>query len=380
MIPYGKQSIDDDDINEVVKVLQSDWLTTGPLISQFEKAVCNFTGAQHGIAVSNGTAALHCAAFAAGIKEGDEVIVTPFTFAASANVILYQKAVPVFADIDRNTLLLNPDNVRKCITNRTRAVIAVDYAGQPCAYDKLRTICDEHNLTLISDSCHSIGATLNGRPVTEYADLTAYSFHPVKHFTTGEGGMVVTNNKKLAEQAKKFRNHGIEEDLETRTKEGTWFYKMTELGYNYRLTDIQCALGISQIKKLPDWIKKRKKIASKYNLAFNGHPALNKITVKKGAEHVYHLYVIKLKDHYSINKREKLFEAFRKAGIGVNVHYLPVHLHPYYKKHLNTRKGMFPIAENASERILSLPMYSSLKDEEIKTVIETTLKLLKEVL
>ena len=256
MIPYGKQSIDNEDLDSVIEVLKSDWLTTGPKIEEFERSFSNYVGSKFSIALNSGTAALHSVMYAIGIKNGDEVIVPTMTFAATANCILYQNGTPIFADVNEDTLLLDPSDVEKKISSKTKAIIAVDYAGHPVDYDALHYIAKKHNIYLISDSCHAIGGKYKGREVGSIADFSTFSFHPVKNMTTGEGGMVTTNNQKLAQKIKTFRNHGITSDHRERAENGSWFYEMDDLGYNYRITDFQCALGISQLKKLPDWIKK----------------------------------------------------------------------------------------------------------------------------
>ena len=373
MIPYGKQSIDKSDIDAVIEVLQSDFITTGPKVSEFEKAVCDFTGAKFAVAVSSGTAALHCAMFAAGIREGDEVIVTPMTFAASSNAILYCGGTPVFADVLPESLLLDPVEVVKKITKKTKAVVAVDYSGQPCDYDALRGICSKHGILLISDACHSLGGDYKKCKVGTLADMTVLSFHPVKHITTGEGGMILTDNADFAEKMRVFRGHGITTDYRQREENGAWFYEMEYLGYNYRITDFQCALGISQLKKLPGWIKKRQEIALEYDNAFKNDPSIIPIKKSPDISHAYHLYVVKIEK----GDRNRIFTELRNAGIGVNVHYIPVHLHPYYKKTFGTAEGLCPVAENAFRKIVSLPMFPCLKNEDLEYVINTVKELLK---
>lgn len=370
MIPYARQSVDEEDIQGVVEVLRSDWLTTGPMVERFEQAVGDFVGAKHAVAVSNGTAALHAAMAAASIGPGDEVIVPTMTFAATANAVVFQGGHPVFIDVLPNTLLVDPSEAEAKITSRTRAIIAVDYAGQPCEYDALRAIADKHGVSLVADACHSLGAEYKRRKVGTLADLTVFSFHPVKHITTGEGGMVVTDNVEYAEKMRRFRNHGISTDHRQRAKDSTWFYEMTDLGYNYRLTDFQCALGVSQLRKLPDWIKRRREIAREYDLAFAQSPAIKPLVASADIKHSYHLYVVKLEEAQLEGRRASAFEALRQEGIGVNVHYIPVHLHPFYCEHFGTRPGMCPVAEEAYERILSLPIFPTMKDQEVKEVIE----------
>ena len=324
-LPYGRQSIDEEDIRAVVDVLRSDWLTTGPAVDRFEADVCAYVGAAHGVAMSSGTAALHAAMFALGIGKGDEVIVTPMTFAASANCILYQGGTPVFADVEADTLLLDPAAVEAAVTPHTRAIIAVDYAGQPCDWDALRAIADKHHLALVADSCHALGASYKGRKAGTLADISVFSFHPVKHITTGEGGMAVTQDAALAQRMRAFRGHGITTTASQREKSGAWFYEMTDLGYNYRITDFQCALGSSQIKKLDGWIDKRNRLAHAYDAALAGQDAIRPLTRREEVRHAYHLYVARTPD------RDALFQRLRANGIGVNVHYVPVHLHPFYQ-------------------------------------------------
>ncbi len=375
-IPYGRQTIDEDDIQAVVEVLQSDYLTTGPKVEEFEAAICQYTGAKYGVAVSSGTAALHSAMFALGIGPGDEVIVPPITFSATANCVLYQGGTPVFADIDPDTLLIDPVEVKNKITPQTKAIIAVDYAGQPCDYDQLREICDKHGLKLVADACHSLGAQYKGRKAGTLADLTVFSFHPVKHITTGEGGMVVTDDPETVDKIRMFRNHGITRDPalfkhppipSSSHTPPSWYYEMLELGYNYRITDIQCALGISQLKKLPQWIKKRQEIAKFYDDSFEGISSIEPLTVRDNIIHAYHLYVIKLQT----KNRDTVFNELRNAGIGVNVHYIPVHLHPFYRKHLGTGYGLCPGAESVYKNILTLPVFQALLKNQQDLVIKT---------
>ncbi|MCP4179647.1 MAG: UDP-4-amino-4,6-dideoxy-N-acetyl-beta-L-altrosamine transaminase [bacterium] len=369
MIPYGRQNIDDDDIQAVIDVLNSDWLTTGPKVDEFEEAISSYVNAQYTTVVSNGTAALHCAMFAAGIQEGDEVIVSPMTFVATCNAILYMKAKPVFVDIKEDTLLIDTDKIEEKITNKTKAILSIDYAGQPCDYDSIRNICNQYGLTHISDSCHAIGAEYKNEKIGSIADLTCFSFHPVKHITTGEGGAITTNNPKFNEQLHMFRNHGITTDHRQRVKRGRWFYEMTELGFNYRISDIQCALGISQLKKLPLGLKKRNEIAKKYDKTFR-NTKIELLLNKTNILNAYHLYVVK------VANRNNIFTKLREAGIGVNIHYIPVYLHPYYQK-LGYAKGISPIAEIVYKQILSLPIYPSLTKKEQVYIINNIIKLTK---
>lgn len=365
-MPYGHQIIDDDDIAAVVRALHSDWLTTGPAVERFEADVCAFTGIGHAVAVCNGTAALHTAAHALGIGPGDEVVVTPMTFAASANCVLYCGATPVFADVDPETLLLDPAVTEAVITPRTRAIIAVDYAGQPCDWGALRALADRHRLALVADACHSIGGMDKGRRVGTLADVTVFSFHPVKHVTTGEGGMCVTGDANLAQRMRSFRNHGITTDARQREKAGGWFYEMTELGFNYRITDIQCALGSSQLKKLPLWLKRRRELAATYDAALAGS-SVRPLARRMDAKHAYHLYVVRHPE------RDEAFKGLRANGIGVNVHYVPVHLHPFYRERLGTREGMCPEAESAYREILTLPLWPGMDEADVARVVRHVL-------
>lgn len=368
-IPYGKQYIDEDDVKAVSETLLADFLTTGPKIGEFESSVADFCGATHGIAVANGTAALHAAMFALDIGPGDEVIVPPMTFAASANCVLYMGATPVFADVDPNTLLLDPAKAAKAVTPRTKAIIGVDYAGQPCDWTALRLLADQHNLALVADSCHALGATLSGVMVGTLADMSIFSFHPVKHVATGEGGMILTEDDTLASRLKLFRNHGITTNARSREEAGAWFYEMTALGYNYRMTDIQAALGVSQMTKLPDFLTQRRDIAKQYDERFSG-TQVSPLRCRQDVEHAYHLYVVQ------IPRRDEVYKALRAAGIFAQVHYIPVHLHPYYRDHLGTKPGLCPVAEAAFENILSIPMYPKLTDEELDYVATTLLELI----
>lgn len=364
LIPYGRQSVDESDIEAVVAVLRSDWLTTGPLVERFERAVADFVGVAEGVAVSSGTAALHAAMHAIGVGPGDEVIVPPMTFAATANAVVYQGGTPVFADVDPTTLLLDPARVEEKLGPRTRAIIAVDYAGQPADYRALRTICRRHGLILVADACHSLGAGDSNGLCGTLADLSVFSFHPVKPITTGEGGMVVTDNAGFAQRMRRFRNHGILTDHHQRLERGAWFYEMVELGCNYRLTDIQCALGLSQLAHLRPWLERRRQMAAYYDAAFQDTP-IRPIQVRPGATHGYHLYVVQ------VPERDRVFAALRDLGIGVNVHYIPAHLHPYYRQRFATNEGLCPVAESAYRRILSLPIFPGLGETDLARIAET---------
>ena len=377
IIPYGRQWIDADDIAAVGEVLRSDWLTTGPKVPEFERAMALYAAANYAVAVSSGTAALHGAMFALGIGPGHEVIVPTMTFAASANCVVYQRGVPVFADVAPDTLLLDPQDVERKITPQTKAIIAVDYAGQPCDYDALKEIANRYELSLVADACHSLGATYRGRSVGSLADLSVFSFHPVKHITTGEGGMITTDNEEYANRLRIFRNHGITSDHRQREAQGSWFYEMVDLGYNYRITDFQCALGMSQLQKLPRWLERRQEIARIYGEAFAGVKGIKPLAVTSDIRHAYHLYVVRINQEETAIGRGEIYQALRSQGIGVNVHYIPVHLHPFYQNRFGTCRGLCPIAESAYEQILSLPMYPAMTDEDLMIVINTIRSLIE---
>jgi len=384
MIPYGKQYIDEDDIKAVVEVLKSDWLTTGPKVKEFEQAVAEYVGAKHAVAVSSGTAALHAAMYALGIGLGDEVIVPPMTFAATANCVVFQEGHPVFTDVDPDTLLIDPAKVEEKITEKTKAIIGVDYAGQPCDWDRLREIADRYKLRLMADGCHALGAECKGEKVGAIADMTVFSFHPVKHITTGEGGMITTDDAGLAERTRLFRNHGITRDpkcfssltsdLRPLTSDSSWFYEMADLGYNYRLTDIQCALGLRQLKKLPDFLARRREIAKIYDGAFGALEEISALAVRDDVLHAYHLYVVGVSTDKCQGDRAQIFKKLHENGIGVNVHYIPVHLHPFYQNHFGTGSGLCPIAEEAYEQIISLPMFPGMTDDDVEEVTNAVKK------
>lgn len=369
LLPYGRQTIDEADIAAVVEVLNSDWLTTGPKVAEFEQAFADFVGAREAVAVSNGTAALHAAMYALNIGPGDEVIVPAITFAASANCVVYQGGTPVFADVTPDTLLIDPVDVAAKITPRTRAIMAVDYAGHPCDYDALRTLADQHGLALVADACHALGGSYKGCPVGSLADLSTFSLHPVKPISTGEGGVITTNNPELAQRMCVFRNHGITTDHRQREQQGSWFYEMVDLGYNYRLTDVQCALGLSQLRKLPEWVRVRRAIAHAYDTAFANLPVIRPLAIRPDCVHAYHLYVIRFDLLALATSRAELFAELRAEGIGVNVHYIPVYLHPFYQQRFNMRPGLCPQAEAAYDEIVSLPIFPSMTGQDVADVV-----------
>lgn len=367
MIPYGRQTIEEDDVQAVVDVLRSDYLTTGPKIAEFEKMVADYVGAKYAVAISNGTSALHAACFAAGIQAGDEVITTPLTFAASSNCVLYCGGTPVFADVDPKTYNIDPEDIRRKITDKTKAIIAVHLAGQPCDMDEIHKIAKEHDLLVIEDGAHALGSVYKGKKVGTLSDMTTFSFHPVKPITTGEGGMIVTDNEEFYQKMMLFRSHGItrEENLMTRN-DGPWFYQQLDLGYNYRITDIQCALGCSQMKKLDRFLARRKEIVARYNEAFADCENIITPYQLPETESGWHLYIVQVKNC----DRRKVFEALREQGIAVNVHYIPVYMHPYYQEH-GYKDVHCKNAEEIYSHIISLPLYPTLTEEEQQYVIET---------
>ncbi len=369
-LPYGKQQISEDDIQAVCDVLRSDFLTTGPVVERFEQQVAAYTHTRYGVAVNSGTAALHAAMNALGIGPGDEVIVPPITFAATANAVVYQGGTPVFADVDSDTLLIDPDEVEAKITSNTRAVVAVDYAGQMCDYPRLKKITQKYGLSLVSDACHAIGGSFEGHPAGSLADMSIFSFHPVKGMTTGEGGMVVTNDLSYAQQMRQFRSHGINRDFQTRQASDSWVYEIRDLGYNYRLTDFQCALGISQLKQLDVWIDRRNEIATEYDRYFSDHEGILPLKKQEGIRHAYHLYVVKVDFNRFGVSRADLFSKMNKSQIHLNVHYIPVHLHPFYTRNMATYKGMCPVSEQVYEEIVSIPVFPGMQHQDIDRVCQ----------
>jgi perosamine synthetase len=369
MIPYGKQTIDKRDIDAVLKVFEeNEMLTTGKYVPEFEKKVCEYVGCKYALAVNSGTAALHLATFAIDIKEDDEVIVPAISFVASANCVLYQRGKPVFCDINPDTLCIDVNKIEKLITNKTKAIIMVDMCGQPCDYDKIREIANKYNLLLIQDAAHSIGATYKGNKVGSYADITCFSFHPVKNITTCEGGMMVTNNETFYKRGLAFRTHGISRDFKEREKQNTHYYEMQCLGFNYRIPDVLCALGIEQLKRLDEFVKRRNEIANLYNEGFKNNNCIQPLVCDSNCYSAYHIYVIKLDTEKLGKSRDEIFKELKSQGIGVNVHYMPIYLHPYYES-LGYKKGLCPEAENVYEKMITIPIYPLLDDENIQFVI-----------
>ena len=372
-LPYGRQTVDESDIQAVVEALRSSHLTTGPRVSRFEEEFASVVGARHAVAVSSGTAALHAAAFAAGIQPGTEAITTPLTFAATANCVRYLGGAVVFADVRPDTLTIDPEAVERSVTSATRAILAVDFAGQPADLDPLLEAARRRGLMLIEDACHALGATYRDRPVGSIADLSIFSFHPVKHVTSGEGGMVTTQDAGLAERVRMFRNHGITVDYRARERTASWEYAIEALGFNYRLTDIQSARGTSQLRKLDRWVARRRAIAREYGRAFDGMAELTPVGCAADRSSSWHLYPVCLNLERLRAGRREIFEALQAENIGVNVHYIPVPWHPYYQR-LGYRKGSWPAAESAYERLLSLPIFPAMTDEDVADVITAVRK------
>lgn len=368
MLPYARQSIDDDDILAVDAVLKSNWLTTGPKVVEFEGVVARYTGATEAVAVNTGTAALHAAMWAARIGPGDEVIVPAISFVASANCVLYVGATPVFADLSPDTLNIDPEDVLRKLTPRTKAILVVDFAGHPCDHDALRAIADQRGLIVIEDAAHSLGATYKGRQVGALQDITTLSFHPVKQVTTGEGGMVLTDDAAIAKRVRSFRHHGIDVDLHARNKTNSWEYDIVDLGFNYRLPDINCALGVSQLAKSDRWLERRRAIAGRYQEALHGVPMLQLPEQRADCISAWHLYVVRLNLDTITASRSQVFAALRAENIGVNVHYIPIPWMTHYAN-LGYKRGQWPVAEREYERAISLPMYPGMTDQDLADVV-----------
>ena len=373
---YGKQRIDERDVEAVSEVLTSAFLTTGPKVDEFERKIAEYVGVRFGVAVANGTAALHLATFAAGIEPGDEVLVPTMTFAASSNCVLYCKGIPVFVDIDPQTYNIDIGDIERKITNKTKAIIPVDYTGQSVKIDEIMEIAKKHNLIVIEDGAHSLGGEYKGKKIGSKADMTMFSFHPVKPITTAEGGIIVTDNEEYYTKMKLFRSHGItrEESLLLKN-EGPWYYEQQLLGYNYRLTDVQGALGISQMDKLDSFIKRRREIVGFYNEQFAGMEEIKTPYEVEESNSGWHLYVIRLNLKTLTTGRREIFDALQKENIGVNVHYIPVHYHPYYQK-LGYEKGITPEAEKLYEEMITLPLHPNMSDEDAQDVVEAVKKVI----
>lgn len=376
-LSYGRQWVTEEDIQTVIQTLQSPFLTQGPKIKEFEEKIAKSVGAKYAVAFSNGTAALHGACYAARISSGDEVITTPMTFAASANCVRYCRGTVVFADIRPDTYNIDPEKVRSLISDRTKAIIPVDFTGQPADMQEIMSIAKEHDLVVIEDAAHSLGAIYQGEQVGNIADMTMFSFHPVKHITTGEGGIITTNSEEFYQRLLLFRSHGItrEQALLQKPSEGPWYYEMLELGFNYRMTDIQAALGITQLTRLDEYVARRREIADKYNRHFGEHSAITVPYQLSDRESSWHLYVIQLKLDHLMATRKTIYESLLAENIGVNVHYIPVHFHPYYQQ-LGFEKGLAPVSEALYEKIITLPLFPAMTDQDVEDVVVAVEKVL----
>lgn len=369
-IPYTKHDITEEDIDASVKALKSDWIATGPKIKEFENVFSNFIGCKYSIAVSSCTAALDLSLKVLGLPKGSEVITTPFTFVATSNSILYNNLKPVFCDIDHETFNIDPKQIEEKITDNTKAILCVDYAGQPCEYDRISNICKKNGLILLEDAAHAIGAEFDGKKVGRIAKLTSFSMHATKNITTGEGGVITTDDKNLFKNLLMLRSHGIDSDALTRKKQAKWEYDMKVLGYNYRMTDFQCAIGIEQMKRASQIIERRKTISDFYTREFSSSQEIITPRLHKKAKSAWHLYTILLEN---IN-RNRFYKFLRQKGIGANVHYIPVYRHSYYKKLFNFRPEEFPITEDTFKRILTLPLYQKMTDQDAQRVAKTVLE------
>ena len=392
-IPYARQSLTEDDIAAVVDVLRGNWLTQGPNIVAFEEAVAKRVGADFAVAVATGTAALHCACYAAGVGPGDNIITSPITFAASGNCALYLGADVKFVDIRPDTYCLDPEKLEAAITPETKAIVPIDYTGQPCDIDPINEIAKRHGIAVIQDSAHALGAEYKSSPVGALSDMSIFSFHPVKHIAMGEGGLVATNDEELAARIRLFRTHGISNEPsmmqlqdqaadrasdKTRDMNGPekapWYYEMQALGFNYRITDIQCALGTSQLKKLDKFLQRRREIASAYNDAFSQSPLLTIPFQEADRQSAWHLYMLRLNLDKMTKTRRQVFDDLRSSGIGVHVHYIPVHLLPYYRHRYGHGRGDFPEAESYYDSALTIPMFPAMTDDEVDRVISTVIE------
>ncbi|MBA7506954.1 UDP-4-amino-4-deoxy-L-arabinose--oxoglutarate aminotransferase [subsurface metagenome] len=377
-LPYGHQSIDEKEINEVIDSLKSNWITTGPKMRSFEENFKKYIGSKFAVAVNSGTAALHISTSSINIKPGDEVITTPLTFVASANCVVYRGGTPIFADIKKNTYNIDPEEVKSKITSKTKALIPVHFAGQPCDMDEISEIAKENDLIVIEDAAHAIDAKYKGKKIGTLSDLTIFSFHPVKNMTTAEGGMVTTNDDNLYEKLLMFRTHGISKDAQKRFgKSGGYYYDMQYLGFRYNLSELHASLGIHQLAKLESFQKRRREVVKIYNKELKNIEELSIPFVKKDVKHSWHLYVIQLNLEKLRVDRDYIFKALREENIGVNVHYIPVHYHSYYQNKFGLKKGILPNVERLYPRLLTIPLFHSMSDDDVYDVINALEKILK---
>lgn len=382
-IPYGKQSITRKDIRAMADVFQTDWITQGPKVGEFEKAVAKYVGARYAVAVSNGTAALHIACLAAGLKKGDEAVTTPITFLATPNSVIYSGAKPVFADIDIDTVNITPSTIKERITTRTKAVLPVHFAGLPCDMPGIYKLARKKGLTVIEDACHCLGGKYRSGNQwvkvgsCKHSDMTVFSFHPVKHITTGEGGVITTNSRGIYDKLLSLRSHGTVKTGEMVKEKGPWYYEMRDLGYNYRITDFQCALGISQLERVDKFLKKRREIAAEYDKAFSNIEGLSVIEPSRGTRHAYHLYLLRIDYVRFGTTRKKFVNDLRKKGIVTQVHYIPVYKQPYYRKKFSFKAKDYPASERYYSQTLSVPIYPDMTKKDLKRVVSAVKRTLK---
>ncbi len=376
-LPYGTQYLDEKEINEVVDSLKSNWITTGPKMKLFEEKFRDFRGSKYAVAVNSGTAALHISTSSIDINPGDEVITTPMTFVASANCVVYRGGTPILADIKKDTYNIDSEEIKKNISPKTKAIIPVHFAGQPCDMDEIREVAEENNLFVIEDAAHAIDAEYKGRKIGNISDLTVFSFHPVKNITTAEGGMVTTNNEDLYEKLLMFRTHGISRDAVNRFgKEGDYYYDMQYLGFRYNLSELHSALGIRQLDKLDSFQKRRREIVRIYDKELSEYELITCPYVKKNVKHSWHLYVIQINIEKLKVDRDYIFKALRRENIGVNVHYIPIHYHSYYQEKFNLKKGILPNSEFLFPRLLTIPLFPKMSDNDVNDVIFALKKVL----
>ncbi|MBW2990877.1 DegT/DnrJ/EryC1/StrS aminotransferase family protein [Candidatus Woesearchaeota archaeon] len=378
-IPYFKPTIEKEEIDEVVNALKSGWVTTGPRTKKFEEKFKKYIGSKHAVAVSSCTAALHVGLVVAGVKEGDEVITTPYTFAATAEVICYLKAKPVFVDIKEDTYNIDADKIEEKITSRTKAILPVHYGGQPCDMDKILAIAKKHSLKVIEDAAHAVGAEYKGKKIGLFGDVTAFSFYATKNMTTGEGGMATFENDEYADKMQVLSLHGLSQDAWKRySAEGSWYYEIIMAGYKYNMTDIQAALGLCQLKKLERFNKRRERLAEMYNQEFSKIKELSLRKIKDGVKNVWHLYTIRIDESKLRINRNQFIKELAKKGISTSVHFIPLHLHPYYQQKHGHKKGDFPVAEKVYSNLISLPLYPDLGEDDVNYIIDSVKEIIKQ--